>query len=189
MATTPGYGWPYQALADPPNGAALGEDLALAVEATVQANAATAAAASTALDTRLDVIEGAWPTWVPTLTNLTLGSGQQTAHYRQVGKTVDYYWQFIYGAGSAVGTTPSFTLPVTQAAHYALSTNAGFPGMVYLLDASGGDRQGAVKILSGSTLFIIFWNATPANASITSAAPWTWTTNDSITVSGTYEAA
>lgn len=37
---TPVYGWPYQQLPDPPDGAALGQNLALAIEATVQAQAA-----------------------------------------------------------------------------------------------------------------------------------------------------
>lgn len=40
MANTPVYGWPYQGLSDPPNGAGLGESLALAAEATVQAQVA-----------------------------------------------------------------------------------------------------------------------------------------------------
>lgn len=37
MPNTPVYGWPYQALSDPPDGAALGEDLSLAIEATMNA--------------------------------------------------------------------------------------------------------------------------------------------------------
>lgn len=36
MPNTPIFGWPYQALTDAPDGAALGEDLALAIEATMQ---------------------------------------------------------------------------------------------------------------------------------------------------------
>ncbi len=35
MPNTPIFGWPYQALTDAPDGAALGEDLALAIEATL----------------------------------------------------------------------------------------------------------------------------------------------------------
>lgn len=46
MPTTPTYGWPYQSLTDPPDGPNLGEDLALAIEATVSALAATVAANS-----------------------------------------------------------------------------------------------------------------------------------------------
>jgi hypothetical protein len=37
---TPVYGWPFQALGDPPDGPNLGEDLALAIEATMQQVAA-----------------------------------------------------------------------------------------------------------------------------------------------------
>ena len=51
MATTPVYGWPYQALGDAPNGASMGEDLALAIEATV--NALTATVASLTADLAL----------------------------------------------------------------------------------------------------------------------------------------
>jgi hypothetical protein len=37
LATTPVYGWDYQSLSDPPNGATLGQNLALDAEATVAA--------------------------------------------------------------------------------------------------------------------------------------------------------
>jgi hypothetical protein len=39
--TTPVYGWPYQTLTDAPDGPNLGEDLALAIEATLQSNLAS----------------------------------------------------------------------------------------------------------------------------------------------------
>lgn len=43
MATTPVFGWRYQTLADPPNGATLGEHLALDAEATVNGQASSIA--------------------------------------------------------------------------------------------------------------------------------------------------
>jgi len=46
VATTPTYGWDYQGLSDPPNGALLGENLALDAEATVSG-----------IDTRLTTAE------------------------------------------------------------------------------------------------------------------------------------
>jgi len=55
VATTPTYGWPYQSLSDPPDGPNLGEDLALAIEATVAALAATVAAAAAATIARVPV--------------------------------------------------------------------------------------------------------------------------------------
>lgn len=48
MPNTPVYGWPYHHLFEPPDGADLGEDLALAIEATVQTEVAALDAASDA---------------------------------------------------------------------------------------------------------------------------------------------
>src|SRR5690348_3539726 len=71
--------------------------------------------------TDLDAYENAtaaWVAWVPTLTNLTLGNGTQVANYRQVGKTVDFIWTLLLGSTSAVGTVPSFTLPVAPSTNW-----------------------------------------------------------------------
>ena len=131
----------------------------------------------------------AWSTWVPTLTNLTLGNGTQTARYRQLGQTVDYYWSLLLGSTSAVGTTPRFTLPVAPASFYG-SLTTGFPGNFHLLDAGTAHRQGMVQFDSGSTVQLAYWDATPTLQGITSTTPWTWTTSDALTVfGGTYEAA
>jgi FtsP/CotA-like multicopper oxidase with cupredoxin domain len=51
MATTPTYAWPYQTLADSPDGASLGEDLALGVEATVLAHKTAATPSSATIAT------------------------------------------------------------------------------------------------------------------------------------------
>lgn len=57
----------------------------------------------------------AWATWTPTYTNLTIGSGTVTSKYSHVGRKVIWKYQFTYGAGSAVGTAPTLTLPVAAA--------------------------------------------------------------------------
>jgi hypothetical protein len=57
LATTPTYGWEYQTLADAPNGALLGEDLALDIEATVSGIDTTVTALGTSTDTRLAALE------------------------------------------------------------------------------------------------------------------------------------
>jgi hypothetical protein len=136
-------------------------------------------------------LTSAWTTWVPTLTALTLGNGTQTARYRRLGSTVDYYWRFLLGSTSAVsaGPPPKFTLPVAPASHYGTGGTSAFPGGVHLLDSGTAHRQGLVQIDTGSTLQLAYWEATPTLASITTTTPWTWTTSDAITVWGTYEAA
>lgn len=52
--TTTNYGWPYQQAADPPDGASLGEDLAVAADADLAALDADVVA----IDARLDLVEG-----------------------------------------------------------------------------------------------------------------------------------
>lgn len=129
---------------------------------------------------------GAPGTWVPTLTNLTLGSGTLKATYRQVGKWVDYHFRFVFGAGSAVGTDPSFTLPATPSADYPTESFGTFPGRVHLLDATTAGRPGALTRTGSATVAIGQINATPAVAQVTATSPWTWTTNDSLIVDGSF---
>jgi len=141
---------------------------------------ATLAAIDTALVT-------GWTTWVPTLTNMTLGSGTQIAKYRRLGKAVDFRWRFVYGAGSAVGTDPQFTLPVAAAAEYLTAVEAPFSGRY--TDASVGASVAHARPIfftSASNILLYYFSAAATIASITSTAPWTWTTSDSLNVWGTY---
>lgn len=128
-----------------------------------------------------------WANWTPTLTNLTLGSGVLVAKYQQVGKTVDYRFKFRYGAGSAVGTAPRFTLPV--APHSTYTADEDNLGTGQLLDAATQLRAAIVYLVSGSTVEIAAFGSTGAKASITATVPWTWGSADALTAWGRYEAA
>jgi hypothetical protein len=130
---------------------------------------------------------GHWVAWTPSYTNLTVGSGTNVGAYCQIGKTVHFrtYWKF--GAGSAVGTYPTLTLPVALSA-------VGYPiGVVTLVDNGTGTYTGAISDGAGATTIIINCIGTSgAVAQITqinAGNPWTWTTNDAIAITGTYEAA
>ena len=132
----------------------------------------------------------AWSTWVPTVTNITLGSGTHTARYRQVGFTVDFHWKFKLGAGSGVGTDPIFTLPV--AAHSSYVASEDFVGNCMLFDASAGVFLGALRLLSSTSVDIFCLSASGSFASysaVTATVPFTWTTSDALIAIGTYEAA
>lgn len=188
---TPVYAWPFQALSDPPDGAALGQNLALAIEGTVQnlpspAAFSAALARIAALETALNSVSG---TWVPILTNMTQGNGTITARFKQVGPEVDYYFQFVFGTTSAMGTVPSFTLPVAPNAYYSTGRTAQFPAEVHLFQTGVTDRPGAGKLSSGSTLTLTSWNAVPAQSDITPTNPFVWANTHIITVYGRYESA
>lgn len=133
---------------------------------------------------------GSWISYTPTFTNLTVGAGALQAAYTKIGRTVHYRIKWGFGAGSAVGTGPSFTLPIAPAATYV--SNYPMTSDVKILDAGTDVFLGTTEFSSGSTVVILVAGAggTYVNrTSITSTVPMTWTTGDTLFVTGTYEAA
>ena len=129
----------------------------------------------------------AWPTWTPTLTNLTLGNGVVTARRRVVGKTCDWRFKFKLGSTSAVGTGPAFTLPFTPHGSYAAPED--LMGSALLLDAGTAQRFGSVRFLSGSTVEFVSYSTTGVVTAISATVPHTWAVNDTLAAFGTFELA
>jgi hypothetical protein len=130
--------------------------------------------------------EGAWTTWTPTNNNISLGNGTLTARYSKVGKTINFIWRVIFGSTTTISGSPNFTLPFGTA-----SDNQNFQAA--LLD-SGTAWLGAFASGSGGVVYmdLAFTNGTYLTTSgggFSSTAPFTWTTNDSIVVKGSYEAS
>lgn len=139
--------------------------------------------------TELDALNNAWSTWSPTLTNMTQGNGTITARYRQTGKTVDWFFRFVLGSTSTVGSQPQFTPPVTPASHYP--NNVGFtlfPAWCHLVDSGTAANQGGIY-WNGTAFIVVRWINTTSFGDLSSTVPWTWTTSDSMTAQGSYEAA
>jgi len=134
-------------------------------------------------------LTAAWTTWVPSLTNLTVGTTPLVAKYRRVGKTVDWKLRFAFSAGAAVGTTPTFSLPATPASDYVVSGEFLFPGTVWLLDSGTRFQQGALRHDSSGVVTLVPWTAINSTGGIDATTPWTWATGDSINAYGTYETA
>jgi hypothetical protein len=154
----------------------------------------------TADDNKLYIWDGAayteifptsWTTWVPTLTNITLGTGVVTARYCVVGKTLNFRFKFKYGAGSAVGTSPRFSLPFSMHASYT-SLEDTINCSVMLYDSGTANYIGSVRVINATTLELMSLNAAGAigaEAATTSTVPFTWTTNDTMSCCGTVELA
>jgi hypothetical protein len=134
----------------------------------------------------INASQAAWSVWTPTLTNLTLGSGTVTARHLTIGKTMVWRFKFLYGASSAVGTSPQFTLPA--APHSSYSATGDALGRGTLLDSGTANHPAVARLVSGSTVEI-FRETDTSHVTITSTVPWTWTTNDSLSVGGTIELA
>lgn len=122
-------------------------------------------------------------TWTPTWTNFTTGNGSLNfANYVQVGKTVYFEMRFTLGSTSAMGTDPTFTLPI------ATVSSVSTQNFCYLLDAGTASYSGLAEPLN-TVCYLSVMNSAgtyTTNASITATAPFTWGANDRIYCSGSY---
>lgn len=128
--------------------------------------------------------------YTPTWTNVTTTTSTQNSAYVQIGKMVYVRIFFKLGASSAIGTNPQFTLPVTGNSIYT-TVQSGYAN-VCTIRAAGTNYMGLLELLSTTTVqidTISCAGTSPAQASVTSSVPNTWTTGDWIYAEFWYEAA
>jgi hypothetical protein len=131
-----------------------------------------------------------WQSWTPTWTNLTTTSGTISGSYIQIGKTVIARYSIVLGASSAVGSIPSFTLPVTAATQYG--TTQHVIGEAHFNDANSNDTIGPIVTISATEAkpqALVQDVTYLRNINLTASIPFTWTTTDYLTLHITYEAA
>lgn len=126
-----------------------------------------------------------WTSFTPTLTNWTLGNGTVVGKYQQIGKTVNLFFKFTFGSTSSLGTYPNFALPLNAA------NTLGQNVLINLQDAGTADNAGNVYLATNAVYPGALDTAGTyvSIAPISTTVPFTWTTNDSVTVQITYEAA
>lgn len=130
---------------------------------------------------------GAWTTWTPTYTNLTLGNGNVVARYCQIGKVVFFNFFLTFGSTTSMtAANPTFSLPVA-----AVRSTFFYNGNI--LDSGTVNYSAFAETTAGLTTAT--WrtqnvSATyPTTAGCEPTVPMTWTTNDNYQVSGSYEVA
>ena len=113
--------------------------------------------------------------FTPSWSNLTVGSGTHTASYWYLGNSVHFQVLFSLGVGSAVGSTPSMTLPNS---HVAVGYTAG--SATYHRVSATGFWSGGWVISNGQNAVTLSGpTGTPA-----STAPFTWASGDNIFIGG-----
>lgn len=143
------------------------------------------------LNAALPVGVDAWPTWTPTLTNLTLGNGTVISKYMKVGRLVTWRFRFTLGTTSAVGTSPQWTLPVPVASDYS-DSGQEIMGSAVFRDAGVAAYNGQVYIQNTAASRVNvsrIGGSGSADVNVTATAPFTWGSGDMITAMGHYEAA
>jgi hypothetical protein len=126
-----------------------------------------------------------WTAFTPTLNNWTLGNGTCVGEYQQIGKTVILFFKFTFGSTSSLGAFPNFVLPLNAA------NTLGQSFWCNLQDAGTIDMAGQVYV-STTNVYPGAINSSGTYISISAISttvPFTWTTNDTVTVQITYEAA
>jgi hypothetical protein len=137
---------------------------------------------------------GTWAAWTPTFSAaLTVGNGTTTARYVQNGKVVNFYLYFVWGSTTSITNAGlNVSWPVAPA-----STTAAVMATlsVALRDASAANYLGTNSFTENtiSTIRLNTTNVSGLNVetdrNLSTNLPWTWTTNDIISISGTYEVA
>jgi hypothetical protein len=130
---------------------------------------------------------GAWTTYTPTLTNITIGNGAITARYQQIGKTVNFQIGLSLGTTSVISGFLQMTLPIT-------ALNAGAYSTLIYDDSAATWYEGYFRNnAAGNTdmyLYVILTNGTYAAYSLSgNTVPFVWASGDYLIIRGSYEAA
>lgn len=122
-------------------------------------------------------------TFTPTFTGLTVGNGSVFGHYRRIGKQVFLTYGFILGSTSAVAALTGvsgfpFTTGTVGASRFFPVTGVAFEGGVGWYGASSA-------IFSASTSGMGIFSPTN-DVGFSATVPFTWGTDDSLSLSATY---
>jgi hypothetical protein len=146
----------------------------------------------------LNVIGGAWTSFTPSWTNLTVGTGgsaSNTGHYMNAGKLYIVRTRTVLGSsGFSVGTNPQLTLPnsssfSTAAAAAALTLSLGIAAM---LDSATATYWASIAPSTSTRVEFRLLRADTAwlsTGTATATVPMTWAASDEIVCQFMYEAA
>ena len=138
--------------------------------------------------TQLNFPAGAWTSYTPTFTNLTVGNGTINAAYNQIGKTVNVRISFTWGSTtSANSSTTIVSLPVT-AKNVGTSYGAG---TAYMENSGIAGYITGVVMNTASNTFVstVIGTNGLVSTNVTGQQPFTWGVGDFFQTIFTYEAA
>lgn len=138
---------------------------------------------------------GAWQTWSPSYTDLTIGNGTVSARYMRLGNTVWFSWIFTLGSTSALHASniPDISLPVTAKDVGTFTDSLGSGAAIAILGSSYTlyDKSANASFTNASNFAIYLLNSTTFSfpGTVNATNPFTWATGDVMAAFGMYEAA
>jgi hypothetical protein len=129
--------------------------------------------------------------YTPSTSGLTLGNGQITAEWEQIGSVVQAAGRIVFGSTSAVTGNLEIGFPVKPKRAEASTAGIVAVGHVYLNDASDSGSAGRRIYVATShpSTPTRFRPMHPDGQTVGSSTPWTWATGDSIDFTLSYEVA
>jgi hypothetical protein len=130
---------------------------------------------------------GAWKTWAPVLSGgFANGNGVWDAKYTQIGKTVHFKAYFVAGTTSTYGAAMRLSYPVPPALSETALNVVGYFGESTsrhpFATTVNTSTYMAFGVMNAAGTYVVLNN-------MTATIPFTWSSGDTIQVSGTYEAA
>lgn len=125
------------------------------------------------------------PTWTSSGTAPSLGDGNISGRYLQIGKTVFVRLHLVLGSTTTTGSGNwRFSLPVAAASSDGVVMPATY------LDNGVSWYTGLVNCeYDGDTDYVVPLLGSSPSGAVTSTAPFTWNSGDALTFNGSYEAA
>jgi hypothetical protein len=133
---------------------------------------------------------GAYTSWTPVITGITVGNGTTSAFYTQIGNFVNAQFRFTLGSTSSVTGGIGFSLPVT--ADTATIPTYSSHSMVTYNDAGVSQSVGFASFDSTTTVLCFAANSSGSYVSTTTAQPgipFAFGNGDNIVANLIYKAA
>lgn len=136
---------------------------------------------------------GNWDTFSPTLTNVTVGNGTESAFYCQLGSgttdgLVAWYYELLFGSTTAITGSVTITYPVSAVG----SRRASQVSTVFCEDSSGTDYYGTLFRNTASVGTVRVFNSSATYLKTTNlgaSVPFTWSSGDRLGIGGVYQSA
>jgi len=135
-----------------------------------------------------DIGLGAWTSWTPTFTNITVGNSTLNFKYKQYGKLVVVRASFTLGSTGSISTNPFFTLPITSSTY----VTGHHLGELFMEDNGVKAYFGRFAYRDTTTAQLQVYLSSETyltNQGFASTTPFTWGTNDFFSGYIIYEAA
>lgn len=122
---------------------------------------------------------GAWTTFTPTWTNLTVGNGTVVGRYSQLNDIVFVNVELTWGSTTSASGNVGFAAPVgTPLRVSSMSATFEDSGTRYYI--------GSAMNISSLSRFDLFHTESGNTGIVNATNPFTWATGDDIVISGAY---